>query len=244
MGTWGGAVRLHADDVGLSDAVNAGVAALLAAGRLGGVSIVANGPATPAAAALVARHPEVEVHLHLNLTEGRPLADPARLGPLVDAAGRLPGPARMIAGLLRGRIPAAAVRCELDAQLARLRSLGVRVDAVDSHHHLHALAPVSDVVAALAAEEGLRMGRVYGLARTHTVGGAVRKAALAALARATERVANGHGGLPVSWRPPGGDLTPCFAMASWERLRLPVGDPALTVVCHPGGTCDRVLARG
>lgn len=239
MGAGGRAARLHADDVGLSDGINAVVDALLAAGRLAGLSIVANGPATQAAAGIVGRFPAVPAHLHLNLTEGRPVADPAALGGLVGADGTFRGPRGLAVALLRRRVPPSAVEREVEAQIARLTTLGVGVQAIDSHHHVHALAPVGAVVIEVAARHGLRVARCYDLARTHSLGGATRKAALSVLARSTQWADSGRATLPAGWRPPDGEHTGGFCLASWERLRSPRRGDGLTIVCHPGGTCDR-----
>jgi predicted glycoside hydrolase/deacetylase ChbG (UPF0249 family) len=251
VGAGGRGARLHADDVGLSDGVNAMVEVLLAGARLAGVSVVANGPATPSAAEIVRRHPEVPVHLHLNLTEGRPLSDPVRLGALVGADGAFVGLRRLVWVLVMGRVAPAAIEAELEAQLAHLAALGVRVAAIDSHHHVHALAPVGAVVALVAARRDLGLARSYERARTHTLAGAARKVTLSIVARSTQLAMTGRATLPAGWGPPGderggdrrgdehrGD----FAMASWERLRRHRSRHGLTIVCHPGGTCDRGVA--
>jgi predicted glycoside hydrolase/deacetylase ChbG (UPF0249 family) len=238
VGAGGSGTRLHADDVGLSDGVNAEVDALLAAGRLAGVSLVANGPATATAAGIVAGFPAVPVHLHLNLTEGSPLAEPAGLGAMVTPDGTFLGLRGLTVALVRRRIAAAAVRLEIEAQLARLAVLGVRVTAIDSHHHVHALAPVGEVVAEVAGRNGLRVARSYGLVRTRTLGGATRKTALSLLARSTQWAVSGRASLPAGWRPQDGEHDGPFAVASWEPVHPDRRDD-LTIVCHPGGSCDR-----
>jgi predicted glycoside hydrolase/deacetylase ChbG (UPF0249 family) len=233
--------RFHADDLGLSDAVNEVTERLLHRRLLVGVSMVANGPATAAAARLVRARPAVDVHLHLNLTEGRPVAAAVGAGAgLTDRAGELLGPRRLMWALVRGRVDAGAVEEELAAQLDRLEALGVPVVGIDSHHHVHALSPVSDVVDRVAAARGITRSRSYHLVHTHTRSGRRRKLLLAALARASSRAVTGRSELPTSWRG-GGDAGPGdrFAMASWERLDR-VADPgATTVVVHPGGGCDK-----
>jgi predicted glycoside hydrolase/deacetylase ChbG (UPF0249 family) len=230
--------RFHADDLGLSDAVNEVTERLLHRRLLVGVSLVANGPATVAAARLVRERPVVDVYLHLNLTEGRPVATSVGAGAgLTDRGGELLGPRRLIWALVRGRVDAGAVEEELGAQLDVLEALGVPVAGIDSHHHVHALSPVSDVVDRVAAARGITRRRSYHLVRTHTRTGRRRKLLLASLARASSRAVTGRIELPTSWR--GGDAGR-FAMASWERLDR-VADPGVTtVVVHPGGSCDKL----
>jgi predicted glycoside hydrolase/deacetylase ChbG (UPF0249 family) len=233
-------IRFHADDLGLSRSVNDVTERLLCDRRLVGVSMVANGPATAAAARLMRGRPEVDVHLHLNLTEGRPMATTVgRSAGLTDRDGGLLGPQRLIWALVRGQVAAEAVEEELGAQLDRLDALGVPVTGIDSHHHVHALSPVSDVVDRVAAARGIARSRSYHLVSTHTRGGRRRKLLLASLARASSRAVSGRIELPTSWRGGDADRGDRFAMASWERLDRVADPSATTVVVHPGGACDK-----
>ena len=239
MGPGEAATRLHADDVGWSSAVNASVARLLRARRLASVSVMANGAATDEALALLAHHPGVAVHVHVNLTEGRPLTSSPGLRPLVGEDGAFVGPRRLVLQLVRGRADRAAITAEVDAQVARVAAARVALVGVDTHHHVHALAPVGAAVSAVADGRGLRVVRHYGFARTHTLAGAGRKAGLALLARTTHFACDRRLALPHGWRAGDGEHAIPFAVASWEHLRpARLADPTV-VVCHPGGSCDR-----
>jgi predicted glycoside hydrolase/deacetylase ChbG (UPF0249 family) len=230
--------RLHADDVGASCAVNASVRRLLRARLLAGVSVLANGPATDEALELLAGHPEVTVHVHVNLTEGRPLTASAGLRPLVSGRGTFVGHGRLVAQLVRGRGDRAAIAAEIDAQVDRIAT-SLPVTGLDTHHHVHALAPIGDSLTTVARRRGLRIPRRYALVRTHTLRGAGRRAALATLARATHLAADRRVSLPTGWGA-GDDEAPMpFAMASWEDLRPVRTARDVLIVCHPGGTCDR-----
>jgi predicted glycoside hydrolase/deacetylase ChbG (UPF0249 family) len=219
--------------------VNASVRRLLRARVLAGVSVLANGAATDEALELLAGHPEVTIHVHVNLTEGRPLTASAGLRPLVSGRGTFVGHGRLLAQLVRGRGDRAAIAAEIDAQVDRIASSGLPVAGLDTHHHVHALAPVGDSLATVAGRRGLRIPRRYALVRTHTLAGASRRAALAALARATHLAADRRVSLPTGWGVGDGESPVPFAMASWEHLRpgRPAGD--VLIVCHPGGSCDR-----
>jgi predicted glycoside hydrolase/deacetylase ChbG (UPF0249 family) len=228
--------RFHADDLGLSEAVNDTTGRLLQTRRLVGVSMVANGRATAGAARLVRSRLDLAVNLHLNLTEGRPVAASRAL---TDRDGELLGPRRLVWALVRGRVDAGAIEHELNAQLDRLASLDVPVTGIDSHHHVHALSPVSDVVDRVAAERGIARARSYHLIRTHSRSGRGRMMLLASLARASSLAATGRADLPTSWRSDRGGV---FAMASWERLDRVADPERTTVVVHPGGACDKAPA--
>ena len=219
------------------------VGRLMRAGRLVGVSVLANGDATDEALALVAGHPEVAVHVHANLTEGRPLTAPAALRPLTGDDGRFVGVRGALLALVRGQCDEQAIAAELTAQVDRVAAAGVVATGLDTHHHLHALAPVGTVVSRLGAERRLAVVRVYSQARTHTLGGAGRKAALSLLARTTHWATSRRVSLPDGWRPADGGTPPPFAVASWEHLRSGVPEHPTIVVCHPGGACDRNPGR-
>jgi predicted glycoside hydrolase/deacetylase ChbG (UPF0249 family) len=51
------------------------------------------------------------------------------------------------------------VRLELDAQIRRVREAGISISHLDGHQHAHVLPGVAGIVAALAAEHGIRAVR-------------------------------------------------------------------------------------
>lgn len=131
---------LTADDYGLELGVNAAIEELAAAGRLSAVSVmVCEGMALDTLRRLAAGR--VFTGLHLTFTQERPLTRDADLAPLLDARGRLPATPWGLAARLRpGRL--AGLRREAEAQLARYRALGLPLDFVSSHQHVHLMPPV------------------------------------------------------------------------------------------------------
>ncbi|MHC4414588.1 MAG: carbohydrate deacetylase [Planctomycetota bacterium] len=142
---------VHGDDLGLSPAVNEGILEAHTEGILTSASIMANGEAFEHAVALVRATPSLDVGIHLTLVEERPLLAPDRVGSLVDAGGRFHRHATAFAlRYCTGRIGLDEVRSELDAQIRRVLSEGLRISHLDSHQHLHVLPGVLRVVAGLA----------------------------------------------------------------------------------------------
>jgi predicted glycoside hydrolase/deacetylase ChbG (UPF0249 family) len=149
---------INGDDLGFAPGVNRGIIEAFEAGSLSSASMMVNTPAFGEAAALVrTRAPRLGVGLHLNLVAGSPLAvvptlsDP-RTGeffPLGELARRA----------LTGRISAADVRRECDAQLAVLRDEGITITHLDSHRHTHALPSVLPSVLASVRAAGVRVVR-------------------------------------------------------------------------------------
>lgn len=131
-----------ADDFGSGPGRNAGILAAFRHGLVTGASLLANGPAFAAAAALARSH-DLPVGVHLNLSEGRPLSGP--IAGLTDAGGAFPGKAGLRRVLAGGEFDAAAAQRELAAQVAHVRAAGLAPTHLDSHQHW-ALYPAATVL--------------------------------------------------------------------------------------------------
>jgi predicted glycoside hydrolase/deacetylase ChbG (UPF0249 family) len=123
-------VVIHADDLGMSAEVDAAIAGLWQRGKIGAVSVLANGPTSAAALAWLAGQPAFEAGVHLDGGAFPPLGG-AR-GPSVDDIAR-----------------------EWRAQLARVREVGIHVRWLDSHESLHFRGAHRDAMAILVQETGL-----------------------------------------------------------------------------------------
>lgn len=157
--TAGARLIVHADDFGLSEAVNRGVLAAHENGIVTSTSIMAGGDAFTHAVALAKSRPSLDVGVHLTLTELRPVAD--SVPSLVERDGRFaPHAARFALRYLRGAVALADVRAELAAQIRRVREHGIAPTHLDGHQHVHVLPGIAGVVAELARENGIRAVRV------------------------------------------------------------------------------------
>ena len=134
---------LCADDFGLATGIAAGIARLAHAQRLTAVSCITNSPHWVASARLLRALPKtVEVGLHLNLTEGRPLSPRlARRWP------RLPGLPRLLALAHLRLLPLSQLRNEVHEQLATFNdACGRSPDFIDGHQHVHHLPGLRDII--------------------------------------------------------------------------------------------------
>jgi len=155
----GARLIVHADDFGLSEAVNDAVLAAHEHGIVTSTSIMAGGDAFKHAAALAKSHRSLDVGVHLTLTEQRPVAD--SVPSLVYADGRFaPHATRFAMRYLSGEIALADVRAELAAQIRRVREHGITPTHLDGHQHVHVLPGIARVVAELARENGIGAVRV------------------------------------------------------------------------------------
>lgn len=136
-------LALCADDFGIAPGVSTGIARLARAQRLTAVSCITNSPHWAATARLLDNLPEtVEVGLHLNFTEGRPLsARLARRWP------KLPGLPRLLLQAHLRQLPISQVRNEVHAQLAAFNdALGKPPAFIDGHQHVHHLPGLRQVI--------------------------------------------------------------------------------------------------
>jgi hopanoid biosynthesis associated protein HpnK len=147
---------VNADDFGLAEAVNNGIAEAYDRGIVTSASLMATGAAFDHAVALARARPGLAIGVHLVLTEHGPLLGAAAVASLVGPDGRFPPHVtQLLFRSLRGSISLSDVRLELDAQLRRVREAGLSVSHLDGHQHAHVLPGVAAVVAGLADAHGV-----------------------------------------------------------------------------------------
>jgi predicted glycoside hydrolase/deacetylase ChbG (UPF0249 family) len=148
-----------ADDLGLSPGVNRGVLESHRRGIVRSTSLIVTMDLSAEAAAEARMEPDLEIGLHIDLVDGRPVSDPAAVRSLVDDEGRFLGLAELTKRLLTGRVRAGEVAAEVRAQAALARSWGLLPLAWDSHRHVHLIPPAARVVGRVARDEGVRWVR-------------------------------------------------------------------------------------
>ena len=133
---------VNADDLGLSPGVNRGILEAAQKGIVSSSTVMVNLPDAAAGVCLLqAEAPHAGLGLHLNLTYGRPLLDPANVPGLVRGDGQFVSVSRGLASSRRWQL--AEVRAELNAQLERFVELtGTLPDHLDSHQMVGSLSPV------------------------------------------------------------------------------------------------------
>ena len=136
-------LALCADDFGLAPGISRGIARLAAARRLTAIACITNSPHWPDASGRLRGLPDtVDVGLHLNFTEGRPLSP--RLARLWPTLPTLPA---LIARAHLRRLPRAEVRQEVHAQLKAFVALhDGPPQFVDGHQHVHHLPGLREIL--------------------------------------------------------------------------------------------------
>jgi hopanoid biosynthesis associated protein HpnK len=130
---------VNADDFGLTHGVNRAIAACHQRGIVSSATLMATGACFDDAVMLAEQMPRLSVGCHIVLVDGEPLLPVSEVRSLLA-----PGTARFyhsITEVLRavalGRFRADEVEAEAGAQLARLRTAGVRISHFDAHKHTH-----------------------------------------------------------------------------------------------------------
>src|SRR5439155_5781960 len=147
---------VNADDFGLTANVNRAILDGHRRGVITSTSLLANGEAFESAVALARQASRLGVGVHLNLTEGKPVAACLDIPSLVNGQGRFK---RTPAGLWRAvvlrRVSAAHIEKELRSQIDRVLAAGIAPTHLDSHKHVHALPALGKMAIRLAQQYGI-----------------------------------------------------------------------------------------
>jgi|SRR3989344_2366727 len=227
---------LHADDIGLSKVCNEVVFNLLQQKKLKSISILANARYVDEVCKRLIKIRDVPFFLHLNLIEGYAVSDPKKIPTLVKKNGEFYSRNALIIRLLLRQVDLGHLQIELDAQLLKLKELNVRISGIDSHQHVHALSPISEIVARVVQSHHRLKVRQLSQMKTHSLNGRFKLTLLKLLSAFTYFIYYQKIGLPVSWRK---KKWREYSVASWERFtKLDVVKDECVVV-HPGLPYDK-----
>ena len=135
-------IWITADDYGLDPDVNEAIEHLAERRRLTAVSVMTHQGATLDTVDVLSSK-EVLTGAHLVFTQERPLLEPRTLAPLLDRRGRFPnGHWGLFKRLLGTPRMLDALRQEAAAQIDRYLSLGLPLDFINSHQHVHLFPPL------------------------------------------------------------------------------------------------------
>jgi predicted glycoside hydrolase/deacetylase ChbG (UPF0249 family) len=173
---------INADDFGLTQGVNQGIADAHSRGVVSSTTLMASGHAFDDALRVARGLPNLSVGCHVVLVDGVPIARPEQVRCLLAPVGRegLPfpplrsGSARAVAATAgaprkfyngfghiallswRGKLKPAQIQDEVSAQIERLQHAGITVTHVDAHKHTHMLPDIAEAIMSAANECGVR----------------------------------------------------------------------------------------
>jgi predicted glycoside hydrolase/deacetylase ChbG (UPF0249 family) len=150
-------IIINADDVGRNEEVNRLTFDLVGQKKVTSVTVVAGGEAVEEVAKAYRHFPECSFGVHLYLSDFSPLTKSEHFAPYITEKGKFPTNARYYKYSLNLR---KSVLMEWSAQVARLKSLGIKISHLDSHHHIHTFPPLFMVLKQLQKDTGIRKARI------------------------------------------------------------------------------------
>jgi hopanoid biosynthesis associated protein HpnK len=144
---------VNADDFGLTTKINQAIIDAHHCGLISSTSLLANGEAFSSAVALSRQEPRLGVGVHLNLTEGQPVAPASSIPSLVNGQGFFARkPASLWRAMILRRVSTVDIEKELRAQIEKVLAAGIVATHLDSHKHVHALPALGRMCLRLARQ--------------------------------------------------------------------------------------------
>ena len=152
---------INADDFGLTGGVNRAIVELHQANLLTSTTLMARAGATAGAIRMALATPSLGVGCHVVLVDGEPVLPPREVPSLVDQNTGCfpPSLTTFLRRLFTGQIRSAEIEAETAAQIALLKSAGLRLTHVDTHKHTHMFPPVLGPLLRAARSAGIRAVR-------------------------------------------------------------------------------------
>ncbi len=155
-------IIFNADDFGISRGVNAAIVEAYTRGILNSTSLMINQEFAAEAVAEAQKMPNLEMGLHLNLTNEKPAAEPTDIPLLTDSAGKLKNGFvnLLLLSLLHPKKFAEQVETEVRAQVQKYLATGLKMAHIDGHRHVHLIPAVFKVVRKIQREYNIPRVRV------------------------------------------------------------------------------------
>jgi predicted glycoside hydrolase/deacetylase ChbG (UPF0249 family) len=239
---------VNADDLGWTGGVNRGILEAFHRGIVTSTSLLANGAAFAGGVEAARSAPGLGVGVHLNLSDGPPMADRETVTTLLNNAGEFAGgPENLLLRRARGGLSLSEVETEWDAQIQRVRDAGIAPTHLDGHKHVHMLPGLFEVALRLAKRHEIGAIRVAleasGLRAALSSGskqhaGVVMKQGVQArglklLARDARELAE-HAGISTTDYFCGIAQTGELTREGVEQLVKSLPDGTTELMCHPG----------
>lgn len=147
---------VNADDLGLSRGITDGILLAHMEGIVTSASFMVNQPASKYAVNRLHSVPTLDVGIHLNLCQGRPVLPRKAIPSLVGGDGCFLPPAQMARRLTFWKASPKEIEAEFCAQIDQMIELGLKPSHADSHHRFHFYP-----AAAVAFERAVRSRGIF-----------------------------------------------------------------------------------
>lgn len=144
----------NADDFGISKGVNAAIVKAHREGILNSASLMINQKYAAEAVKLAKEMPELEMGLHVNLTNEYPAASAQEIPLLVDGQGKLKNGFvnLLLLSFFKPSQLRLQVEIEMRAQIAKYLTTGLPLQHLDSHRHVHMIPQIFKTMRKLQKE--------------------------------------------------------------------------------------------
>lgn len=156
-------VIFNADDFGISLGVNAAIEKAYRDGILNAASLMVNQKYAIQAVQMAQKMPDLDLGLHVNLTNGQSVLEHKKIPLLTDENGCFKNGfvALLKLSILHPKKLRDEVKAEMKAQIQKALEMGVQLSHIDSHRHVHMIP--------LIFEEMLRLKEKYSIKRIRTM---------------------------------------------------------------------------
>ncbi|MGC1365598.1 MAG: ChbG/HpnK family deacetylase [Candidatus Acidiferrum sp.] len=152
---------VNADDLGWTEGVNRGIAEAHRNGIVTSASLLANAAAFQSGVEVARAAPGLGVGVHLNLSEGEPVAPAELVTTLLNDRGEMEGrPQNLLLRLARRSLLLDEVEREWDAQIQKVRDVGIEPTHLDGHRHVQMLPGLFEIALRLAKKHGIAAIRI------------------------------------------------------------------------------------
>lgn len=152
---------VNADDLGWTRGVNRGIAEAHRSGIVTSTSLLANGAAFADGVEVAKDTRSLGVGVHLNLSDGSPVAGPEAVPTLLGLEAQFDGgPESLLLKKAQGKLRIEEVEREWDAQIQKVKDSGIEPTHLDGHKHVHMLPGLFEIAVRLAKRHGVRAIRV------------------------------------------------------------------------------------
>jgi chitin disaccharide deacetylase len=146
---------VNADDLGLSFGITDGILESHRKGIVTSASLMVNQPATEYAVACLRDTPSLDVGIHLNLCQGKPVLPPDQIPSLVGNDGNFLPPREISRKLINWQASPKEIAAEFCAQIDRMLSYGLTPSHADSHHRFHIYPAAASVFSKAVRSRGI-----------------------------------------------------------------------------------------
>jgi chitin disaccharide deacetylase len=239
---------VNADDLGWTEGVNRGILEAHHKGLVTSTSLLANGRAFASATAIARGNPELGVGVHLNLSDGPPVAPAEKVPGLLNKKGELQeGPESLLMRMASRNLPYEEVELEWDAQIRKIQAAGIVPTHLDGHKHVQMLPGLFEIALRLAKKyeiAAIRVSHEESTLRTALTSGkeqstsvlfkqGVQARGLKLLARDAREMA-AHAAIATTDYFCGIAQTGVLTRKGVEQLLENLPDGTTELMCHPG----------